>query len=220
MRHFAWRRLQACLVAALAAAGLAFVSCTPEERHRVLVFFFDGVPPLHPGGESSELSAGGKAGAPATPGAVRAVAAAPELYEHKPGRDSTQCGVCHDARNSYQLRKPLAELCRSCHEREMSSFARMHGPVAFGDCAACHEAHRSRYKYLVKEPSPALCFRCHDRLPKQGKPPGCTRTTDDVNCVTCHDPHGGTNPVFLIGGAAQAGGRSRGQATPPPKEAP
>jgi predicted CXXCH cytochrome family protein len=211
------RCLRTALVVVSAAVCLGFLSCMPEERHRVLTFFFDGVPPLHPGEGTAQLSTTNSSGAPATKGGPRAAVSAPEASEHKPGREGTQCGACHDPRSANQLLKPLGQLCNSCHERETHEFHRMHGPVAFGDCAACHEAHRSPYKHLVKAPTPKLCFFCHEHTPAGEKPLGCTRASDEVNCLTCHDPHGGADPVFLVGrGAGAAGKRSP---VPSPEEA-
>ena len=217
MNHSPSRRLRACLFAAIVAAGLGFLSCMPEERHRVLVFFFDGVPPLYPEPGGAERPAAGKAVVSGTPAMPQPTTPIARVYEHKPGSDEKLCRTCHDPGNVFALVKPIGSLCVTCHERETHEFRRMHGPVAFGDCATCHEAHRSPYKHLVKAPAPKLCFFCHEHTPAGGKPLGCARSSDEVNCLTCHHPHGGADPVFLVGRAAAAPGKK--SAVPSSKEA-
>jgi len=213
------------LLAASLAAALGFLACTPEERHRVLVFFFDGVPPLHPGQEGVEVPVASKAGTPGEQPIARPLAPAVRLYEHKPGTDEKQCKVCHDAQRAFSLTMPVNDLCAKCHKREVQ--AAKHGPTAFGDCVACHEVHRSPYKYLVKLPGPKLCFHCHEREPiaGNGRPPGaeptsCPRASDDANCLSCHDPHGGGLRASSSGRAAEADGKAGGATPQPPKEAP
>lgn len=195
MRHRTLPTL-ALLGAIAAAAALGTLACTPEAKHRVLTFFFDGVPPLHATPEP-----GGEPGTKAT--TAVAVARAPEpppvtWPEHKPTLDKKLCGTCHDRTASFAIVKPLTELCVSCHEPTLREFPRMHGPVAFGDCAVCHTAHRSRYKHLLREEAPGLCFRCHDRTAEGAKPHPCPRPSDQAPCLTCHDAHGGTDVHFLL----------------------
>ncbi|MBM4038394.1 MAG: hypothetical protein FJ290_07760 [Planctomycetes bacterium] len=217
MSQTALRRILGGLLAACLPVALGLVSCTPEERHRALTFFFDGVPPLHPEADSVKLVPESKRAAPVTPGPARPTPSVVAGYEHKPGLDRTQCGACHNVNRSYRLLKPIGELCSSCHEREMREFPRMHGPVALGDCAACHEAHRSRYKHLVKAPAPTLCFRCHEQTPEGAKPPACPRASDDVNCLKCHDAHGSADPAFLT---RRAAAQRQGALPSPPGGAP
>lgn len=187
-------------------AGLALLSCTPEEKHRVLTFFFDGVPPLHP--IEVKARSGTTPGA-ATPGVTKPARPEPPKvvwYEHEAARDRTQCGECHDLKASYRLVKPVAELCISCHKETTREYPRMHGPVAVGDCATCHEAHRSRYKHLVRAPAPELCFRCHEGTPEVGKTLGCVRASDESVCTKCHSAHGGKAAFFLIAGRGDVKG--------------
>jgi len=209
MRRLAPRRLAPVLAAA--AACLLILSCTPEERHRTLTFFFDGVPPLHPPEEPQKVAA--RPGT-ATPGAPQPKAVV--WFEHKPSEDEKACGKCHDRDASFALARPVGELCAPCHEKQTREFPRMHGPVAVGDCAACHEAHRSPYEHLVRAPGATLCLRCHEPAPVGGKTLGCPRPSDATACTTCHHPHGGTQPYFLV--EATSGAAAEDTSPPPPPD--
>jgi predicted CXXCH cytochrome family protein len=211
MGHRASSRLLGGL-AALAAA-LAALSCTPERKHRLLTFFFDGVPPLHP--PEAEGPPEPAAGPPQVGPTVVEEPAKPRIVwsEHAPALDKTQCGACHDRNASYALTKPLEELCIACHERQTRQYPRMHGPVAIGACATCHEAHRSPHKHLVRAPSPQLCLRCHEPTPEGGATRGCARSSDEADCLGCHHPHGGKEGYFL---AARQGTVDEPKGGPPP----
>jgi predicted CXXCH cytochrome family protein len=205
------------LTAALAlSASLVLLSCTPEEKHRVLTFFFDGVPPLHP------IEVKAKPGAtPATPAPQVTKVARPEpprvvWYEHEPASDRKKCGECHDLKASFRLFKPVAELCITCHQETTREHPRMHGPVAVGDCAACHEAHRSPYRHVLRAPAPKLCLTCHESTPAGESTLGCKRASDEAACTTCHSAHGARDPFFLIERADLAPGPEA--APPPPSE--
>jgi len=69
---------------------------------------------------------------------------------------------------------------------------RFHPPVEEGDCKSCHPQGVGR-TYPVSEAK--LCNSCHD--PKTGAKrlhgPLGTGT-----CSVCHDPHGSSNPKFLV----------------------
>lgn len=196
------------LLAAVAVACVSVVSCdTPEERHRVLTFFFDGVPPLY-APDTGDVAA--DAGAPeARRGKARPKPQRTQTvwYKHKPATDKKQCVNCHDTRRGFALLAPKSALCITCHnhEKETRKYEWMHGPVAIGACAACHEPHKSPYPHLVSALGSKLCFRCHERTPKGGKTRGCKRVQDQVRCTRCHNPHGGRDRFFLMASLAKAG---------------
>jgi len=205
-------------VAAAALVLLVALSCIPEERHRVLTFFFDGVPPLHP--EPKQVVAA-KAPTPAhgraePPSAWPGQPARPTWSVHLPSEDKRQCGTCHDRNRSFQLVTPMSELCAGCHQKQMQEFPRMHGPVAVGDCGACHEPHQSRYPHLVRRPTPELCFLCHGPAPIPGLPHACPRPADNVRCTDCHHHHGGREPFYIVQRPPAA--PSPVPPTPPPTE--
>ena len=192
------------------AAFLGLLSCTPEGRHRTLAFFFDGVPPLHSPEEGP---------APAPQPVYGAPVEAPRQpdivwYEHKPTLDKGGCGRCHSRDASYTLVKPITEICVTCHEERTREYPYMHGPTAIGECATCHEAHRSPYKHLLLAPASKLCLRCHEGLPEDGHTAGCKRTTDEVDCTSCHNPHGGRDRYFLSGRPGSAEGSGPASSSP------
>jgi predicted CXXCH cytochrome family protein len=187
---------------------MALLSCTPEQKHRTLTFFFDGVPPLHPAGEPAEKGT--------VPEQVRKTVERPRVKqeiwsEHEPMKDKASCVQCHSRTRSFSLLKPAAQLCLPCHEGETRRYPRMHGPSAVGDCAVCHDAHRAPRRHLVRAPVVALCFRCHDRTPEGGETLGCSRASDEASCTECHNPHGGDKAYFLV---------TRPGASPPASDVP
>jgi predicted CXXCH cytochrome family protein len=69
---------------------------------------------------------------------------------------------------------------------------RFHPPVEEGDCKSCHPQGVGR-TYPVSEAK--LCNSCHD--PKTG----AKRLHGPLGtgmCSVCHDPHGSSNPKFLV----------------------
>ena len=204
MSWLAPRRLVPFLVAA--SACLVILSCRPEDKHRWLTVFFDGVPPLHPPEDAKGTEAVAKPQvAPATPTERPAL---PKIvwHEHKATQGKTACRSCHNADASYALLRPPTELCVGCHLKDTRQFPRMHGPVALGHCSVCHEPHRSPNKHLVRATPDKLCFLCHEHTPKGGATMGCSRKADDANCVACHHPHGGMDAFFLAGRPRPASG--------------
>jgi predicted CXXCH cytochrome family protein len=124
------------------------------------------------------------------------------------------CTLCHDAHGGpggTNLRMPEGELCQSCHEpytpKELGRLgARIHAPVARGECSACHEPHASRGKALLKDTGNALCRRCHDparhshALAPRGTsgfatvPADWPRDGAQFSCTGCHRPHSSPTP--------------------------
>lgn len=200
MSWTAWCRALAGVLAAL--AGLGFLACTPQEKHRVLTFFFDGVPPLHPVETKAEPGKTPDTEPGAAPQVTKVEPPKPPRviwHEHTPALDPKGCGTCHAVDRSYQLVKPVPELCEVCH-KDTRSYPRLHGPVALGTCMSCHQMrqHRSRQKHLLRAPAPNLCFECHERTPAGARTLGCARASDDADCLQCHGPHGGEAAFYLV----------------------
>jgi predicted CXXCH cytochrome family protein len=187
---------------------LFLVSCNEIERHEVLTFFFDGVPPL----EQERL-----AGEPleTTPAQLAQTAEAPVWYVHEARKD---CSNCHSKRKQRgfssdpRLIAPIPQLCYNCHTDFTASAAFVHGPVAVGQCLYCHNPHKSQIKYLLSRPEPELCYQCHDintielipaHLPKQLSA-----------CTDCHDPHASSNKALLKGNSLQTSGELKQPAKP------
>jgi predicted CXXCH cytochrome family protein len=157
---------------ALAAWSLA---CSGATRHKVLTFFFDGVPPPR----AAETVAGVSSGASAAAGSPHE---APR--DHGPYA-ARMCGACHEAQATNALVAPRDQICFRCHEIALDR-KYVHGPIASGGCLVCHDPHGSGNRALLVSASDRFCFHCHDRDlvhridGHEGLEEGCT---------DCHDAH-------------------------------
>jgi len=178
------------------ALGLAVqgIGCsTPEERHRILTIFFDGVPPLHPAEPEPVLEA-----AEPEP-SLDAEAEAPvpsEASIHGPYADK-DCEQCHSSRKSNRLKLERPALCWSCHDEEDFAGSVVHGPFAAGYCQGCHDPHRSPNPYLLVRPEADLCKGCHEQYDTEGV--AGHRSDDERLCQSCHDPHASDLQYMLKG---------------------
>ena len=170
---------------------LLLSSCDEVERHKVLTFFFDGVPPLQTA--TSETKSPGVKDS-------KAVDAAPTAgwHVHPPLKDCTNCHS--DQRRTgfsrkVQLVAEVPKLCYKCHSEFSTLDTWVHGPVATGDCLLCHEQHKTKTEFLLKKPMPELCFQCHDvqaiRAVKNHKEESYS------SCTDCHDGHAGATRSLL-----------------------
>ncbi|MDH3519176.1 MAG: cytochrome c3 family protein [Myxococcales bacterium] len=183
-KHLAWGAL-AALVGALALAGTG--CATPEQRHRLLSFFFDGVPPLHPAEPAPEaLAAGGTA-------QRGPVVAAVIVSVHDPFADK-DCDLCHAA-FSNTLREEKQSLCWSCHDVDDFSGDVIHPPVAAGYCVGCHSPHRSQFQHLLLRTEAELCTYCHDS--RDLSPGEAHRDVEGEDCRRCHEPHA-SDAAYLL----------------------
>ncbi len=111
---------------------------------------------------------------------------------HKGLFTGKKCLACHDPHVSdyvKQLTMQPADLCMSCHDRELVSdrgrIANMkavmanntifHGPIKQKDCSGCHNTHGSKNFRILRENFPPvfyagydpdnykLCFMCHEK---------------------------------------------------------
>lgn len=180
----------------LALGFLALASCGPTERHRMMTFFFDGVPPL-PGqvADSSRYDVN----SPDTTGE----GGAGGWTVHEPLKDCTQCHASRQrARFSreVQLVEQTPQLCFRCHTDYANLSGWVHGPVATGECLFCHEPHKTRNAALLTAPVPDLCYRCHDRE-ALALIENHTEASY-ANCMRCHEGHAAParwllRPAFL-----------------------
>lgn len=128
---------------------------------------------------------------------------------HWPVVDKTGCLHCHNphaAKEKPLLRTTQAELCGECHadsiERQKQSLTK-HQPVKDGQCTACHSAHASDNVFLFVQPTMIeLCEQCHDFKKHSTHPVGANvidprNQNSNVQCGSCHDPHGTANQHML-----------------------
>ena len=163
---------------------LAFIlGCDEVEHHKVLTFFFDGVPPLgREGLEEGLVYLDSQGSAQRPPTAV--------WYAHGPRSD---CTLCHAERGQRgfspqtRLIVPVPKLCYGCHTNYTVSASFVHGPVAAGQCLFCHNPHRSKIKHLLRESEPQLCYLCHDKSMIESIPGHSAELS--AACATCHSAH-------------------------------
>lgn len=187
----------------LAVVLLVLASCQRAERHRMLTYFFDGVPSLNRTGPGI---------GPFEPNAVEAASgtAAGGWHVHEAIRDCTNChgtGQRVSLAPKVNLVAEIPNLCYGCHEGYAALEGWVHGPVTTGDCLLCHEQHKSRNEFLLKAPVPDLCYRCHT--------PDAVQTVENhgepsySHCIDCHTGHASPSrrllsPAFLRGPAGSA----------------
>ena len=187
-----------CLVlASVIVPGVLLSSCSQESRHKVLTFFFEGVPP--PGSkrvsrftrkvetQQSRVIAGN--------GKRIVLSSQKRGSSHEPSRD---CNKCHSGRkgsNQGQLTQPVPGLCYTCHENLADRGGYVHGPRAFGECLFCHRPHQSSFVHLQVAAQPELCYRCHRR-----EDMGTILDHEimlETICTDCHEPHASTRKKLL-----------------------
>ncbi|OHB65417.1 MAG: hypothetical protein A2Y77_08810 [Planctomycetes bacterium RBG_13_62_9] len=170
---------------------LLLASCDEMKRHKVLTFFFDGVPPPRAEASGTESSASNEKDVTVTP-------AAESWHVHEPLKDCTQCHGRQPRRgfsSKVQLVAEVPQLCYGCHAQYVALQGWVHGPVAAGDCLACHEPHKTRTESLLAKPVPELCYRCHEVQ--------AIRTIErhaeesHAHCTDCHEGHASTTRALL-----------------------
>lgn len=70
---------------------------------------------------------------------------------------------------------------------------RSHGMITRKDCFVCHDERARSYTIALADVD--LCAKCHDRRPAAKFVHGPVAIG---SCTVCHDPHGQTNPAFLM----------------------
>lgn len=84
-----------------------------------------------------------------------------------------------------------------CHQ-EYTRQPWVHAPVAVGSCDSCHvpdPTAADEHRFQPTLAADRLCSECH-KHPRQEKFEHAGYK--DTDCTRCHDPHGGSNPNFLI----------------------
>lgn len=169
-------------------AGTTVGCSSPQERYRVLSFFFDGVP-------DPDAPKPGKALDEEEEAANAKVVTASVLTIHKPYKER-QCDVCHRAANGdIQEFEKAYDGCLKCHEKVPTGRKLMHGPVAREACRFCHEAHESNQPALLRDTPRKVCMQCHDSALLSNFPP--QHVDGETSCLSCHYGHGGDARNYL-----------------------
>jgi predicted CXXCH cytochrome family protein len=130
------------------------------------------------------------------------------------------CTLCHNPHgeaNRYQLWADGAvALCVACHSDKATLLGKersvpyVHGIIMGPGCVACHDPHATDQRFMLHKPTNQLCVGCHPAYagvkrghpvamhpvsaPKERRRPG-----RDLNCASCHEPHGSSHKYLLIG---------------------
>lgn len=200
-----------CLLPAIILAGCT----TPEARHKVLTFFFTGVPDpieIPEQIEGQNLSQEERIAAHMR-ARERANFRPPETYAHAPAA-SNQCEFCHQMGSSSgvgsrkigpEMAADVKQLCTGCHDDKNQTFAESlgmvsHPPAGSGMCVLCHEPHHAKQRYMLRgEDRQGLCLICHTGKVAPIPPPGPHAWIFGlkIECTECHNPHfGKTTRMF------------------------
>jgi predicted CXXCH cytochrome family protein len=209
----------ALLFAALGVLGVVgLVGCSAmdkEDKHRMLTFFFTGVPPLEDETAAATPADQSPTIALPTPGGRTPVKRASDstsgVWVHGPV-GANQCDLCHTVSPGtgfssvsvpgagVRLQEPKEQLCLGCHpekgpEAARAQGARLHKPAAAGWCTACHDAHRALRRYQLRGANNReLCSGCHK---KSSLSTVTGHTNGGGDCLNCHNAHMGRTKRML-----------------------
>jgi len=181
---------------------LVFGCSDPLVRHKVLTDFFDGVPDLPPLEQLCEDNLGDMFNkyyeerlAEAATGSIEEERIVTASGSSHPPYAEKNCQGCHNFKNKNLLIVPVEQLCETCHVGFVKG-KYIHGPVSVRACLACHVPHSSKHKSLLQESVSDICAKCHreERLASQMHK---LVIKNNMECVDCHDAHGGSTPYFL-----------------------
>lgn len=119
--------------------------------------------------------------------------------------NGVSCTACHSPHNSkdvnFLLVKQQTDLCYGCHASQKAEFARPYRHrVDSGliQCSDCHNPHGTQVGHQVRSAAGqfAVCTKCHtDTMGPFVFEHAPVKT--DESCLSCHTPHGSTNPRLL-----------------------
>jgi len=119
-----------------------------------------------------------------------------------------ECSSCHNwsaEKHAVVVEKGVPQVCYECHsdkQAQVDSSTTPH-PIA-GECLTCHSQHGTEHKHLLKQNVYTLCTNCHNDY-KINHPVGrhplryakIKNTSEEISCVSCHNPHGSQNEGLL-----------------------
>jgi predicted CXXCH cytochrome family protein len=177
--------VRACGSALALLVLIIAIACSVDQRHRVLTFFFEGVPA--PGSRPARAP---RMDAFLPPPRRQGISPFESveyfLSVHAPYEEGV-CGECHEIEAHAQTVLPDHVQCLRCHGEQAVSERWDHGPAALGVCTTCHDPHVSQFPHLEVAPQPALCTSCHATAEVFALPAHVGRET--ARCSECHDPH-------------------------------
>jgi predicted CXXCH cytochrome family protein len=161
--------------------------CSPYAGHKMLTFFFDGVP--EEDSITSQDSENEGLMIDSTSLATGLSVPDPEVPVLHYPYGERDCAACHDPNSMESMTEPQPGLCYTCHTDLSTQFQYLHGPAAGGYCTACHDPHQSESEKLLRFTGERLCFYCHkaESVYKNEM----HRDLDGMLCTECHHPHGG-----------------------------
>jgi DmsE family decaheme c-type cytochrome len=119
--------------------------------------------------------------------------------------NGVSCTTCHSPHKSsdvnFMLVKSQTELCFGCHAAQKAQFARPYRhrvEVGLIQCSDCHNPHGTERGGQVRSAAGqfAVCTKCHtDTMGPFVFEHAPVKT--DEGCLSCHTPHGSTNPRLL-----------------------
>ncbi len=119
--------------------------------------------------------------------------------------NGVSCTSCHSPHKSsdvnFLLVKSQTELCYGCHTAQRAEFARPYRhrvDVGLIQCSDCHNPHGTQTGHQVRAAAGqfAVCTKCHtDTMGPFVFEHAPVKT--DESCLSCHTPHGSTNPRLL-----------------------
>lgn len=119
--------------------------------------------------------------------------------------NGVSCISCHSPHKSsdvnFMLVKSQTQLCYGCHAAQKAEFARPYRhrvDVGLIQCSDCHNPHGTEIGHQVRAAAGqfAVCTKCHtDTMGPFVFEHAPVKT--DEGCLSCHTPHGSTNPRLL-----------------------
>lgn len=120
------------------------------------------------------------------------------VHNHLTSKKGNGCIACHSphaADGKGLLRNRQAQVCRKCHADTFAGYVeKKYSHPDTGSCADCHALHGSNQLAMLRGDGNEVCGRCHSSQGSFTHPVGegvyDPRTGLELNCVTCHYPHG------------------------------
>jgi DmsE family decaheme c-type cytochrome len=130
-----------------------------------------------------------------------------------------ECESCHGAGGSHAESADAAlifrfgsaaagranQACLECHNGQETQRGRLQGAHYRNslDCTSCHSVHHSEKRGLLTADSSELCSSCHVSERAAFNRPFTHRLAQKaIDCVDCHNPHGGPPPASMQAFAA------------------